>query len=132
MLKHNTPGGSLFPYYYKNGELVGLYYGSYFSDEEALLALMKAEEDFLANAHRQLPLWIDFYQTNLTDRVLIEFSKSIIRLQGNITKLAIVGCSFIDRWRFGRLRKKFGFDFPMPVRFYNDPEEAKSWLVSES
>ena len=33
-----SPGGSLFPYYYKNGELFGLHLGSYFSDEVRVLS----------------------------------------------------------------------------------------------
>jgi hypothetical protein len=42
-----SPSGALFPYYYRNGELFGLHLGSYFSDEARLIAMMKAEEDFL-------------------------------------------------------------------------------------
>jgi hypothetical protein len=131
VIPQKSPGGSLFPYYYKNGELFGLHYGSFFADEEAFLARMKAEEEFLLRANRPLPLWIDFYETKLTDRVLIEFSKSILRLQRQIPKLAIVGCSFKDRRRLHKLGKKFEIEFPMPVRFFSDPEVAKTWLVSE-
>jgi len=126
-----SPGGSLFPYPYKGGELFGVHYGSFFTNEGALLARMKAEEEFIAKANHPLPLWIDFYETKLTDQVLIEFSKSILRLQRQIPKLAIVGCSFKDQRRFHKLGKKSGFEFPMPVRFFSDPEEAKTWLVSE-
>ena len=131
MVTQKSPGGSIFPYYYKGGELFGLHYGSFFADEGALLARMNAEEEFIAKANRPLPLWIDFYETKLTDRVLIEFSKSILRLQRQIPKLALVGCSFKDRRRFHKLAKKSGIEFPMPVRFFSDPEEAKTWLVRE-
>jgi hypothetical protein len=132
MVTQKSPGGSLFPYYYKGGELFGLHYGSFFTDERALLARMHAEEEFIKKENHPLPLWIDFYETKLTDTVLIEFSKSVFRLQGQITKLAIVGCSFKDKRRLHKLGKKSGFEFPMPVRFFSDPEEAKTWLVSES
>jgi hypothetical protein len=127
-----SPGGSIFPYYYKDGELFGAHYGSFFDDEEALLKRMLAEEKFLLETTKKLPCWIDFYETKLTDRVLIEFSKSIDRLQGHITKLAIVGCASRDRRRLQQLAKKAGVGFVMPLRFFGDPEEAKTWLVSES
>lgn len=51
------------------------------------------------------------------------------RLQRYIPKLAIVGCSFIDKWRFEQVRKKMGMN--IPVRYFSDPEDAKTWLVSE-
>ncbi len=49
MPARTSPGGSMFPYYYKNGELFGVHFGSFFNDEERLLALMKAEEEFITN-----------------------------------------------------------------------------------
>ena len=131
MVLQKSPGGSIFPYYYKGGALFGLHYGSFFNDEEGLLARMRAEEQFITNAVRETPLWIDFYETKLTDTVLTEFSNSILRLQGHITKLAIVGCSFRDKRRLMKLLKRSGRAFPGPVRFFSDPEQAKTWLVSE-
>jgi len=53
-----SPGGSIFPYSYKGGELLGLHFGSFHADEEGLL--------------------------------------------------------------------------PMTIRFFDDPEDAKTWLVSEN
>ena len=132
MVLQKSPGGSIFPYYYKGGALFGLHYGSFFKDEEALLARMRAEEEFITNSIRQTPLWIDFYETMLPDKVLNEFSSSILRLQDHITKLAIVGCSFKDKRRLMKLGKKSGWKFPMPVKFFSDPEDAKTWLMSES
>jgi hypothetical protein len=46
MQTQKSPGGSLFPYYYKNRELFGVHFGNYFSDEDRLIAMMKAEEEF--------------------------------------------------------------------------------------
>ena len=131
MVLQKSPGGSIYPYYYKGGALFGLHFGSFFKDEAALLARMRAEEEFISNSVRQTPLWIDFYETRLTDTILTEFTNSILRNQAHITKLAIVGCSFKDKRRLMNLGKKSGREFPMPVRFFSDPEEAKTWLVSE-
>jgi hypothetical protein len=132
MVIQKSPGGSAYPYYFKGGTLLGLHYGSFFKDEEALLSRMRAEEQFITDSVRQSPLWIDFYQTRLTDTILLEFSNSVLRLQKHITKMAIVGCSFWDKRRFIRLGRKIGWKFPMPVRFFSDPERAKTWLVSET
>jgi len=126
-----SPGGSAYPYYYKGGSLLGLHYGSFFKDENALLARMRAEEQFITNSVSQTPLWIDFYQTRLTVTILSEFSSSMLRLQSHITKLAIVGCSFWDKRRLMKRLKKTGPAFPPPVRFFSDPEQAKTWLISE-
>ncbi len=122
----------MFPYYYKNGELFGVHFGSFFDNEEGLLALMKAEEEFMKKQNCQLPLWIDFYETKLTDRILIEFLHSMNRLHHQIPKLAIVGCSWKDQWRMKQLRKKLELELPVLVKYFSDPEEAKTWLVSET
>jgi hypothetical protein len=127
-----SPGGSLFPYHFKGGEILGLHYGSFFSNEEALLTRMKAEEEFIEKANRQLPTWIDFYETKLTDKVLIEFIESINRLHNHVIRLAIVGCSPKDRRRSERLRKKLNIEIPIPIKYFSDPEDAKTWLVSET
>lgn len=67
----------MFLYYYKNGELFGLHLGSYFSNEDGVIALMKAEEEFFNKQHHQLGLWIDFYETKLTDSVIREFIEMV-------------------------------------------------------
>lgn len=80
-----SPGGSLFPYYYKGGELHCLKYGSFHTNADALFMLMKAEEDFITSRNRQLNIWVDFYETKLTTSVLIKFAENIGHLQ-NYTK----------------------------------------------
>ena len=132
MSTQQSPGGSTFPYYYKGGEIHCLKYGSFFSDEEALFALMKAEEIFIAEPNRQLLIWVDFYETKLTDKVLSEFVESINRIRPHIIKLAIVGCSFWEKRRLSFIGKKSGKGLPTPTRFFTDPEDAKTWLVGES
>lgn len=127
-----SPGGSTFPYYYKGGEIHCLHYGSFFSDEEGLLALIKEEEAFIAKQNRQLLIWVDFYETKLTDKALKGFAESMYRLRPHIIKLAIVGCSFGDKRRLCRLNKQSGSKLPKPTQFFSDPEDAKTWLVSES
>ncbi len=132
MISKKSPGGSIFPYYYKNGELFGAHYESFGSREAELLELMQAEEAFILQQNYPLPYWVNFYGTQLTDQVLSEFIRTICRVQRYIPRLAIVGCSWFDRWRFGRVEQRLNLKLPIPVRYFKDPEAAKTWLVSEA
>ncbi len=127
-----SPSGAMFPYYFKDGELFGLHLGSFFADEDRLVDMIKAEEVFFLRQNRCIGLWIDFYQSKLTDRVMGEFIEYLNHTYERITKLAIVGCSSRDKRRISSLIKKAACLSALPVRYYSDPEEAKSWLVNES
>lgn len=131
MLLQKSPSGALFPYYYKNGELFGMHLGNYFSNEEGVMAMMQAEEMFFTLRHRPIGIWIDFYDTDLTDRVITAFVEMIEHMSPYVTKLAIVGSSFIARWKINKLLKKAKCLSTLPVRYYEDPEVAKTWLISE-
>lgn len=121
----------MFPYYYKGGEIHALKYGSFGADEAAALAVMQAEEAFVAQPNRRLRIWVDFYETRLTETVLQAFVDSIKRLRPHIIKLAIVGCSSGARRRLQPMGKKPDGGVPGPIEFFDDPEDAKTWLVAE-
>lgn len=124
-----SPGGSLFPYYYKGGEIHCLKYGSKYSNQDDLFKIMKLEEEFILRTNRKLKIWVDFYKTSITARVLQEFIENINRLNAHIDKLSIVGLSGFNIWRLkSRIRKS---EMKLKISFYKDPEEAKTWLVSE-
>jgi len=128
---NKSPGGSVFPYYYKGGEVHCLKYGSFFEKKDELFALMQAEEQFIAETNRKLKIWVDFYQTAKTKEVLLEFVHNLQRLSGYISKLSIVGFSASDRWRLRSALRKSGIELTMPLKFFSDPEDAKTWLVQE-
>ncbi len=130
MISRTSPSGALFPYYYKGGEIYGIHSGSFHSDEQGLIALLQAEADFIVNDKRRLRFWVDFYEDDLTDTVLTEFIAFINCLTPQLVKLAIVGCSWRDRWRLGQMWKKSDKP-PFPVKYFDDPEDAKTWLVRE-
>lgn len=131
MLLQKSPSGALFPYYYRNGELFGMHLGSYFSDEEKVIAMMSAEETFFTLRHRPMGVWIDFYDTELTNRVIDAFVEMIEHTAPQVTKLAIVGSSFVARWKINKRLKKTDCLSELPVKYFDDPEIAKTWLVSE-
>lgn len=124
-----SPGGSLYPYYYKGGEIHCLKYGSFYTNKDSLFALMKKEEEFILDKKRRISIWVDFYKTKLTNEVIAEFVNSICRLTPSISKLSIVGCSTIVKWKVRSQLKKTN-DL-LPLKFFVDPEDAKKWLVSE-
>ena len=113
MRTKQSPGGSIFPYYFKYGELFGMHLGSFFEDGAAMIKRMQAEEEFIRTENYPLPLWIDFYQTKLTDESA-----------GRIFRKACCGCRHISQnWRlwaalcglngvFRKLARKNGFSFP--------------------
>ena len=131
MQRQTSPGGSLFPYYYKNGELFCLHFGSYFSDEDGVIAMMKAEEEFFTKKHRPIGIWIDLYETKLTDRVMRELIEMLTHIAYQTTKLGIVGCSLMNRWKIKRRIGKTEALSSLPVKYFDNPEVAKTWLVSE-
>lgn len=124
-----SPGGSIFPYYYKGGEIHCLKYGNHYSDEAKLFELMKLEEAFIMETNKKLKIWIDMYKTSITDRVLHEIINNLTNINDYIVKLSFVGLSRWDEWRIKRRIRKAGFKHL--ISFYSDPEEAKTWLVSE-
>jgi hypothetical protein len=126
-----SPGGSLFPYPYKGGELFGLHFGSFGGNEDALVSLMKAEANFFVEQCHSMGIWIDFYETNLTDKVIIGFGEFLRHTCRRVHKLGLVGCSSADQRKLNQLIKDEGCFEDIPVKYFCDPEDAKTWLVSE-
>jgi hypothetical protein len=126
-----SPGGSTFPYYYKGGELHCLHFGSFFADEPSLLARIAAEREFVLRNVERMPVWMDLYETELTGRVHAGLAAMIHATGERITKLAIVGCPASGRRRLSRAFEKEGVETGPPLRYFDDPEAAKSWLVGK-
>lgn len=126
-----SPGGSTFPYYYKGGEIHALKYGSYFKDSTRLLGLMDAEEQFIQQRPAQkLRIWVDFYETELSEGIIARLAAHVTALDSQIIKLAIVGCSARDEKKILKALNKANGVGGKPVCFFDDPEDAKTWLVS--
>lgn len=128
-----SPGGSNYPYYFKGGEIHCLKYGGFFEDEGRLFEIMDAEESFIRKLpSRKWRIWVDFYETKLSGRVMERFAAQMSGIAPRLVKLAIVGCSLPDRRRLKRELNRGRADFPVPCRCFDDPEEAKEWLVSDN
>ena len=124
-----SPGGSLFPYYYKGGEIHCLKYGSKYKKYEELFELMRLEEEFIFKANKKLRIWIDLYETSTVEIVLQELVNNLNNLNGYVTKISFVGLSSISKWQLKRKIKNLKLEYP--VSFFSDPEEAKTWLISD-
>ncbi len=126
-----SPDGAIFPYPYKGGELFGLHLGSYETDEDALISMMKADSAFFLQQNRSIGVWIDFYGTKLSDRVITAFIEFLDNIHTRTLKLALVGCSPAARRRINKRIQESGNFAALPVKYFNDPEVAKTWIVSE-
>ena len=126
-----SPGGAYFPYSYKGGELFGFHLGGFGANEDGVIARMKAEEIFFTQQQRSIGLWIDFCQTRLSSRVVGEFVGTMEHIHNRVLKLGLVGCSTLDRWKISRTMKKSACLSSLPTKYFSDPEDAKTWLVSE-
>lgn len=124
-----SPGGSIFPYYYKGGEIHCLKYGSKHKDQDKLFDVMRQEEALIFGINKKLKVWVDMYETKITKEVLDQLICNINNLKDHVDKLSFVGLSGMDRWKLKRRLKSF--ELGQSVSFYADPEEAKTWLITD-
>ncbi|PWW40790.1 MULTISPECIES: hypothetical protein [Paenibacillus] len=124
-----SPGGSIFPYYYKGGEIHCLKYGSKHKDQDKLFDVMRQEEAFIFGINKKLKVWVDMYETKITKEVLDQLICNINNLKDHVDKLSFVGLSGMDRWKLKRRLKSL--ELGQSVSFYADPEEAKTWLITD-
>lgn len=125
-----SPGGSVFPYYYKGGQIHCLKYGSKYKDTAQLFEIMAREEEFIISTGKKLKIWVDFYKTSLTSIVLEHFITNIGNISEYVDRMSIVGLSRFNQWRLRRGLKNSGIKFK--ISFFEDPEDAKTWLIGDS
>ena len=128
---NKSPSGSLCPYYYMGGELHPLKYGSYYKNKEKLFSIIKAEEEYIleSSGQKNRRIWIDLYETAIDNEVAEYLVLHIKAISSKIFKLSFVGCSCFEVCKIRKMMKVYKIDIAKQVRFFNDPEEAKQWLV---
>jgi hypothetical protein len=129
-----SPSGSACPYYYMGGELHPLKYGSYFSDLDGLMRVMRAEQAFILQSPglRNRRIWIDLYETRLNGAAIRALAQHIRAIEPKIFKLCFVGCPPLAALQLRRQMKALRLDIAKQARFFSDPEAAKKWLVGEA
>lgn len=124
-----SPGGSNFPYYYKNGIIHAVKLGNFKKDEKRLLFILEKEKEFIIRQSETSCIWIDLYSTKISKNVFVSLITFLDDISIRIKKCALVGTSFLDRIRLmNRMNSKIAKH--IKIEFYKDPEEAKTWLVS--
>jgi anti-anti-sigma regulatory factor len=128
-----SPSGALCPYYFMGGELQPLHYGSYYDDKDGLFEMIRAEEEFILKSPgmNNRRVWIDLYETSLDDDTIAFLLKHFTAIRSKIYKLCLVGCSKRDERRIKMNMKHRQMDLYSQTQYFDDPEEAKRWLVSE-
>jgi hypothetical protein len=125
-----SPSGALSPYHYKGGYFHGIHYGSFHDDADGLAEMMNAEEQFILRSPERRKIMIDFYETQITPAILVDFAAHIERISDRISKLGISA----DRKNLRRIRKALydGCSLGKGLIYFSpDMEEAKTWLVSD-
>lgn len=115
------------------GELQPLKYGSYFNDKIQLFNIMKAEQEFIlkSSGTNNRRIWIDLYETNIDDEVILALAAHIQAIRHKIFKLCFVGCSNSDKRYIIKIFTKSNMDIVSQMKFFSDPEKAKQWLVGD-
>jgi len=131
MLK-KSPSGSLCPYYYKGGELHPLHYGSYRDDMDKLSEIIDAEEKFIMSSMSGRRIWIDLYETNLTDSMILRMSQHIVHISPKVTKMALVGCSKRVFNNIISYLREAECSLAGQIKLFDDPEVSKDWLVGKT
>lgn len=128
-----SPSGSLCPYYYKGGELHPLHYGSYGNDMEKLSTIIEAEEQFilLPSSASGRRIWIDLYETKLSESMIVRLGKHITNISHKIFRLALVGCSKRVFIKVDKHLKDTDCHLAGQIRLFDDPEVSKDWLVGK-
>lgn len=126
-----SPSGASSPYYYKNGQLDPIHYGSYFHDMAGLADMMAQEEQYILKGYGGRRILIDVYDTCFTGEMLGRLAGHLTAISGKVTKLAFHGFSKKQAKQLEGCLKKTGCALAGKIGYYSDMEEAKTWLISE-
>ena len=76
-----------------------------------------------------LNCWIDLYETKLSNLILKRLYQCIINISPQVNKLALVGnISILNKIRISRTMKKEQ-NFKTQIKYFEDPEIGKTWIV---
>jgi len=111
-----------------NCELHGCHLDGYKGNTEALLNRLAQIDEFFDSKSkvRRYRIWLNVDDSLLSDAITERIVQSILRIEDNIIKIAIIGTGNNKR-RFEKTLKKSGFC--KPSCFFSDAEAAKEWLV---
>jgi len=125
-----TPSGANFPYYYKNGALHGIHFADYKDDIVALLRILEKEQAFIVNQNITSTTWLDCYYIKYSKEVFLGICSFLEKLSNKLTRCAFVGLGIKYKIRIYYFIKKTKIN-DLQIRYYNDPEIAKTWLVGK-
>jgi len=115
------------------GELHPLKYGSYFNNKKRLFEVMKAEEEFIlkSSGTNNRRIWIDLYDTTIDDEVAEALIQHLNVIRHKIFNLCLVGCSKSAQRIIKKKFKQAKMDLYKSIRYFDDPEIAKQWLLGK-
>ena len=113
---------------FNNCELHGCHLDGYKDNTEALLKRLALIDEFFEGKSkvRRYRIWLNVDYSLLSDATIERIVQSIMRIEDNIIKIAVIGAGN-KKSRFVKILKKSGFS--KPSCFFSDAEAAKEWLV---
>ena len=113
---------------FNNCELHGCHLDGYKDNTEALLKRLALIDEFFEGKSKvsRYRIWLNVDYSLLSDATIERIVRSIMRIEDNIIKIAVIGAGN-RKSRFEKTLKKFGFC--KPYCFFSDAEAAKEWLV---
>jgi len=113
---------------FNNCELHGCHLDGYKDNSEALLNRLALIDKYFESKSkvRRFRIWLNVDDSFLSGAMIERIVQSIVRLEDNIIKIAIIGAGNNKR-KLEKLLKKSGFI--KPSCYFSDAEAAKEWLV---
>ena len=100
------------------------------SDGNAARKMIAELEAHIRKPANSFRVALDVFDTNLTGELARMMVNGLVSMQKNIKKLAIKGASRMGKFHLRRCLKRANAE--IPIRFFDDYEELKKWLTSET
>ena len=113
---------------FNNCELHGCHLDGYKNNNVALLDRLALIDEYFENKSKvqRYRIWLNIDDSLLSSVTIERIIQSLVRIEDNIIKIAIIGAGNKKR-HFEKILKKSGFR--KPSCFFSDAEAAKEWLV---
>lgn len=119
---------AIVPVFHGGGEIHGCQLDGYRKNDDAFLNRLAEIEQYLSHKNGTLRLWINLDSTKLTKPLMFELVQSLFRCREHIYKASIIGIGTKKRAFQKNITMVFG-ENPIAIKYYEDGELAKSWLV---
>jgi len=100
---------------------------------DKLSEIIDAEEKFILSSSSPSGrrVWIDLYETKLTDIMIAKLSQHIANISPKVLKMALVGCSKKVFNKIINYLRSADCNLAGQIKLFDDPEISKDWLMGK-